>query len=230
MGRPRKRQDAVATDEVLLDAAVLVFARDGLRGASLAEIASHAGVSRPALLYYWPTKEALYDAALTRVFERILGALAPGFSTTGAWAARLRAVVAGFSAFVSAEPSTSRLLLRAIVADDDPATRDLVLTHAVPVIGGVEDFVFSAIQPELPAQVDAVQVRAAIRSVVMTIVVDLLCHSAAGPVASALWGPAGDDRVAHLERLIAIVGAPLAAPPVTTPPAAAPALARSEDR
>lgn len=50
----------------LLDAAQVVFAREGLRGASLRAIAREAGCD-PALIYYhFESKEAMFTALLTR--------------------------------------------------------------------------------------------------------------------------------------------------------------------
>ena len=70
MGRPDR------TRRALLDAAVTVLTKDG--SASLAEVASVAGVGRTTLHRYFPTREglirALVEDALDRVAEAIAGA------------------------------------------------------------------------------------------------------------------------------------------------------------
>jgi len=58
-----------ANAERILDAALAVFARFGLRGARLEQIATAAGLSKTNLLYYFRSKEALYLAVLTRILD-----------------------------------------------------------------------------------------------------------------------------------------------------------------
>lgn len=55
--------------ERILDAALRVFAHHGFSGARIDEIAEAADMSKPNLLYYFRSKEALYRAVLTRTLE-----------------------------------------------------------------------------------------------------------------------------------------------------------------
>src|SRR5437764_10572888 len=52
------------TRQVLLDAAIARFGRDGYRGTSVAEIARDARLSGTAVYAYFPNKEALFTAAV----------------------------------------------------------------------------------------------------------------------------------------------------------------------
>jgi AcrR family transcriptional regulator len=52
------------TRQVILDAAIARFGRDGFRATSVADIARDAGVSGTAAYAYFPNKEALFLAAL----------------------------------------------------------------------------------------------------------------------------------------------------------------------
>src|SRR5437764_13029600 len=52
------------TRQVLLDAAIARFGRDGYRGTSVAEIARDARLSGTAAYAYFPNKEALFVAAV----------------------------------------------------------------------------------------------------------------------------------------------------------------------
>lgn len=61
--------------EVILKAALEVFAAAGFRGATLDEIAARAGLSKPNLLYYFPSKEAVHNALLTQLLETWLDPL-----------------------------------------------------------------------------------------------------------------------------------------------------------
>jgi AcrR family transcriptional regulator len=67
-GRPRRGERRLITRAQLLDAAERVFARDGLRGASVDAIASEAGYSTGAVYSNFKGKEDLF---LTLVEERI---------------------------------------------------------------------------------------------------------------------------------------------------------------
>ncbi len=58
-----------ANIERILDAALEVFAAYGFRGARIDQIAAAAGLSKPNLLYYFRTKDALYTSVLRRTLE-----------------------------------------------------------------------------------------------------------------------------------------------------------------
>ena len=55
--------------EVILDAALEVFSLHGFRGATLDQIAEVAGLSKPNLLYYFPSKEEVHTALLTGLLD-----------------------------------------------------------------------------------------------------------------------------------------------------------------
>lgn len=63
---------AAFTDGQILDAAELLFARHGLRGTRVREIASAAGVNEATLYNYYKNKEALYEAVLERGIQPIV--------------------------------------------------------------------------------------------------------------------------------------------------------------
>ena len=66
---------AAFTDGQILDAAELLFARHGLRGTRVREIAGAAGLNEATLYNYYKNKEALYEAVLDRgiQFESTVG-------------------------------------------------------------------------------------------------------------------------------------------------------------
>lgn len=63
----RRRKDGEARRVMILDAGLALFSSVGLHGASVEGIAERAGLSKTNLLYYFPSKEALYVAVLRRV-------------------------------------------------------------------------------------------------------------------------------------------------------------------
>ncbi|RYH11101.1 TetR family transcriptional regulator C-terminal domain-containing protein [Tropicimonas sp. IMCC6043] len=67
--------------EAILEAALDVFSARGFRGATVDQIAREAGLSKPNLLYYFPSKEAIHVALLTGLLDSWLAplrALDPG--------------------------------------------------------------------------------------------------------------------------------------------------------
>jgi TetR/AcrR family transcriptional regulator len=66
MSKPRTRIQQ-RNSEAILDAALEVFSQQGFRGATLDQIAEVAGLSKPNLLYYFPSKEAMHVALLSRL-------------------------------------------------------------------------------------------------------------------------------------------------------------------
>lgn len=72
--RPRSRIQQ-RNREVILDAALEVFSAHGFRGATLDQIAEVAGLSKPNLLYYFPSKEAVHKALLAGLLDTWLDPL-----------------------------------------------------------------------------------------------------------------------------------------------------------
>ncbi|MFD2174955.1 TetR family transcriptional regulator C-terminal domain-containing protein [Rhodobacter lacus] len=71
-GRTRIQQRNI---EAILEAALEVFSAQGFRGATLDQIAAAAGLSKPNLLYYFPSKEAIHIALLTSLLDTWLAPL-----------------------------------------------------------------------------------------------------------------------------------------------------------
>ncbi len=53
----------------ILEAALEVFSAQGFRGSTLHQIAAEAGLSKPNVLYYFASKEAIYKALLERLLD-----------------------------------------------------------------------------------------------------------------------------------------------------------------
>src|SRR3954468_17070455 len=66
-----QRRDPVATRKKLLTAARLEFAKHGLAGARVDELAERAGVNKQLVYHYFGDKDALYLAVLEVVYEDI---------------------------------------------------------------------------------------------------------------------------------------------------------------
>lgn len=72
-----KRQTRIQerNSAAILEAALEVFSQHGFRGATLDQIAESAGLSKPNLLYYFPSKEAVHRALLEGLLKTWLDPL-----------------------------------------------------------------------------------------------------------------------------------------------------------
>ncbi len=61
--------------ETILEAALDVFSSEGFRGATLDQIAATAGLSKPNVLYYFSSKEAIYTELLSMLLDTWLDPL-----------------------------------------------------------------------------------------------------------------------------------------------------------
>ncbi|NHF73308.1 TetR family transcriptional regulator C-terminal domain-containing protein [Paracoccus xiamenensis] len=83
--------------KAILAAALDVFSTEGFRGATLDQIAEAAALSKPNLLYYFPSKEAVYLALLGSALEEWLDplrAIDPGGEPVAEMLAYIRAKLA----------------------------------------------------------------------------------------------------------------------------------------
>jgi TetR/AcrR family transcriptional regulator len=74
MTRPRTRIQA-RNSAAILEAALELFSQHGFRGTTLDLIAEGAGLSKPNLLYYFPSKEGIYSALLAALLQTWLDPL-----------------------------------------------------------------------------------------------------------------------------------------------------------
>ncbi len=66
MSRPDVRDERIPQ---IIDAAALVFARDGIDGANMSDIAEAAGVSKATIYHYFTSKDEVIVALVKRVFS-----------------------------------------------------------------------------------------------------------------------------------------------------------------
>ena len=64
MTLPRRQQNRLNRERAILDAALKVFAAAGYTGASMDAVAAEAGVTKPTLYSYFPSKESLFQAMM----------------------------------------------------------------------------------------------------------------------------------------------------------------------
>ncbi|WP_346796003.1 TetR family transcriptional regulator C-terminal domain-containing protein [Halomonas sp. Bachu 37] len=65
----RRSANRRALEQKILDAAEIIFAEQGFNGAALESIAEKAGLSKQNMLYYFPSKESLYQNVLKDILD-----------------------------------------------------------------------------------------------------------------------------------------------------------------
>jgi TetR/AcrR family transcriptional regulator len=109
-------------EAAILAEAVRLFAEHGYEGTAIADVAERAGLSKQNLMYYFPTKQALYTRVLDDVLDDWLASLA-------------------ILANLADETSEPEDMLRAYVAAKLKFSREQPLAsrvYAIEVIGGAK--------------------------------------------------------------------------------------------
>jgi TetR/AcrR family transcriptional regulator len=110
----RRTRIQEAKEEQILEAALDVFSAHGFRGATIDQIAEVAGMSKPNLLYYFRTKEAMHQALIERVLYTWLEPLR-GFNAEGNPASEIRSYIRRKLEMARDFPRESRLFANEIL-------------------------------------------------------------------------------------------------------------------
>jgi AcrR family transcriptional regulator len=126
---PRQLSTAAERREALVEAAVAAFAEHGYHGTPTTEIARAAGISQAYLFRLFPTKSALYVAAVDRCYARLGETLRAAVDDAGGvrGEAALEAMGKAYGALLADRTTLSATLQAfAAAAGDDAAIRDAV--------------------------------------------------------------------------------------------------------
>ena len=111
VNQPKVRMTGQERRSQLLDIGRSLFAEKGFDAASIEEIASRAGVTKPVVYEHFGGKEGLYAVVVDREMERILtgvtGALADGSARE-----LLEQAALAFLVYIEEEPDGFRILVR----------------------------------------------------------------------------------------------------------------------
>lgn len=124
----------------LLAAATRLFAARGFEGTPLSAIAAEVGITKPSLLYHYPSKDALREAVLGNLLARwseVLPELLMAATTGGQ---RFHALIDAIVAFFTEDTNRAKLLLREML-DRPEALRALFAEHVSPWLGVLADYI-----------------------------------------------------------------------------------------
>lgn len=179
LGRPPKDPKLAPTKERILEAAAVAFSKDGFASVGLDEIAKRVGLTRPALLYHYGSKESLYRAVLTERILALAEALGNAVSQPGDMSSRIHAIVTGFIDFLEAEPDFAPLLLRDLMDGRGPS-REILSSTLVPLLDSIEMAVSTDTMGNLPPEV-------ALREGLLILASSALVYSASPAFRDELW-------------------------------------------
>jgi AcrR family transcriptional regulator len=99
-----------ATRDNLVEVATRLFAEHGYEDTSIEDVLAATGVSRGALYHHFAGKEALFEAAVKQVEDRVMTSMLGLVTGTPTAVAAVRAVALGWIG-VAGDPATSRIML-----------------------------------------------------------------------------------------------------------------------
>jgi TetR/AcrR family transcriptional regulator len=114
--RAAQAERTAFTEKAILDAAEAAFARRGLAGTRVREIADAAGVNGATLYNYYPSKTALYEAVLGRGVAPLV-AMVESFSAGPREIESIRALVGEVMCHLAGHPDFSRLVYLEAMAE-----------------------------------------------------------------------------------------------------------------
>src|SRR2546423_11948869 len=144
MSQPRL--PAVQRRRQLLDVSLEVFAQRGFHGASMAEVAEAAGVTKPVLYQHFRSKRELYLELLDDVGQRLLEEVQKATAAAGGPRQQVAGGFAAYFRFVADNESAFRLLFGGDGREADAEFAD--------AIRRVEDAIAVAVAALIEAEID----------------------------------------------------------------------------
>ena len=138
---PRQKLHTEIRRDQLAEATLAVLADHGLRGLSIAAVARRVGLAPSAIYRHFPSKDAMLDAVLDRMRERLHGAIAAARAETDDPVDALRRLLARHMQLIR----RNRALPRIVLSDDyhigHPDRRQRLLGVFSGYLEGVADIV-----------------------------------------------------------------------------------------
>jgi TetR/AcrR family transcriptional regulator len=123
-----------------LAAATRLFAKRGVEATSIQDIATEVGVTKPAVLHHFPSKEDLRRAVFASILDHWRERLPAILLAATASEDRFDGVLGELRAFFSADPDRARLVAREMF-DRPDELRELMRVHVRPWIGAIVAYI-----------------------------------------------------------------------------------------
>ena len=102
------------TEEKIFEAATDVFVEKGMDGARMQDIATHAGINKALLHYYFRTKDQLFNAVFEMIAGKMFKKFAPVFDENLTLEEKIRFFFKEHIAFLQANPRLPGFLLNEV--------------------------------------------------------------------------------------------------------------------
>jgi len=102
------------TEDKIFEAATDVFVEKGMDGARMQDIATHAGINKALLHYYFRTKDQLFNAVFEMIARKIFKKFAPVFDENLTLEEKIRFYFKEHIAFLQANPRLPGFLLNEV--------------------------------------------------------------------------------------------------------------------
>jgi len=107
--------EPTGTQDLILDAAERLFARQGFTATTIKQIGKEANVNPALLYYYYDSKETLYRAMLQRILGQLLAHGAEAIERATSHGERIRAFIRAQAKLLAEHPHFPRLFVREMV-------------------------------------------------------------------------------------------------------------------
>jgi AcrR family transcriptional regulator len=105
----------------LLDAAAILFARQGFAGTRVQQITDSAGLNKAMLYYYFGSKDDIYNVLIDEGLGIIDRAVSAAEQSGGGIADRLRIMLSNYLAFAAEHPELARIVFREVFGEGEAA-------------------------------------------------------------------------------------------------------------
>lgn len=194
MARPKRKHDAPETRDLILRAARIEFAAQGI-AAPLEAIAARCDIKRPSLLHHFPSKQALIaavtDDILQKTRKRLLATIA---DEDGDDATTMQSIFKVLRELEIEEQGVGGVLIHAMLAEDENGPVTMKVAEFIDTIYA------SAVMAGSPQAKNPEEFRAALAHLIM----GEATRVALGNRANALWGTG--DGLNPLFRSYFLVG------------------------
>jgi len=102
------------TEEKIFEAATDVFLDKGMDGARMQDIATHAGINKALLHYYYRTKDQLFNAVFEMIARKVIKKFAPVFDDKLSLDAKIRFFFREHITFLQENPKLPAFILNEI--------------------------------------------------------------------------------------------------------------------
>jgi AcrR family transcriptional regulator len=114
----QKAQQSAETREAIVQSALRLFAKRGVSGTSIDQIAREAGITKGAVYWHFDSKDTLFEAIMERIRERWQESVQAPLAGKATAEARLEALFEGYAELFTATPEICLFMQRVLLEGD----------------------------------------------------------------------------------------------------------------